>query len=266
VNGKLKARQIAAVARLELLRYAVGRRWLGVYLLALAPLAIFLLRAWYLPNRLPPPGALDGLYGMYFQLFVLRFAIFVSCGVMFSQLFRGETLEKTLHFYLLTPASRGSLAVGKYLAALAASVFLFGVSTVFTYLLFYLPVRGAAFWEHPGVGPLVGYLGASTMACAAYGAVFLLIGLAFKNPAIPGLALMAWEAFSFLLPATLQAFSVSYYLQPLLPVRIDRGPFAVMTETVSPAVGIPGLILFALGLIAVSGSLAKRLEVNYGAE
>ena len=37
---------------------------------------------------------------------------------IFSNLFRGEMLEKTLHYYFLTPMRREMLVAGKYLAGL----------------------------------------------------------------------------------------------------------------------------------------------------
>ena len=44
---------------------------------------------------------------------------------IFSNLFRGEMLEKTLHYYYLTPMRRELLVAGKYLAGLAVALVLF---------------------------------------------------------------------------------------------------------------------------------------------
>ena len=56
------------------------------------------------------------VFAAMFQFFYLRAAIFFGCMGIFSNLFRGEMLEKTLHYYYLTPMRRELLVAGKYLA------------------------------------------------------------------------------------------------------------------------------------------------------
>src|SRR5947199_1795513 len=72
-----------------------------------------------------------GLFHFYF----LRLGIFFGCVGIFSNLFRGEMLEKTLHYYYLTPLRRELLVAGKYLAGLATALFLFVGSTLISFLL-----------------------------------------------------------------------------------------------------------------------------------
>ncbi len=60
-----------------------------------------------------------------FQFFYLRGAIFFGCVGIFSNLFRGEMLEKTLHYYYLTPVRRELLVVGKYLRGTYGGAVLF---------------------------------------------------------------------------------------------------------------------------------------------
>jgi len=43
------------------------------------------------------------IFAGVFQFFYLRLAIFFGCVGVFTNLFRGEMLDKSLHFYLLTP-------------------------------------------------------------------------------------------------------------------------------------------------------------------
>jgi hypothetical protein len=69
------------------------------------------------------------IFAGVFQFFYLRLAIFFGCVGVFTNLFRGEMLDKSLHFYLLTPVRREVLAVGKYLAGLVATVVIFCTST-----------------------------------------------------------------------------------------------------------------------------------------
>ena len=53
------------------------------------------------------------IFAGVFQFFFLRLAIFFGCVGVFTNLFRGEMLDKSLHFYLLTPLRREVLAIGK---------------------------------------------------------------------------------------------------------------------------------------------------------
>src|SRR4051794_18960652 len=115
MNWQLWSRQIDAIIRLELKRYWLGRRWISSYVLVLAPIALLTLQAIVGRHR-EGVQTLNIVYAVIFQGFILRFAIFFSCMTIFSQMFRGEILEKTLHYYLLAPVRREVLALGKYSA------------------------------------------------------------------------------------------------------------------------------------------------------
>ena len=62
------------------------------------------------------------IFAGVFQFFYLRLAIFFGCLGIFMNLFRGEMLDKTLHFWFLAPARREVLLAGKYAAGLIASI------------------------------------------------------------------------------------------------------------------------------------------------
>jgi hypothetical protein len=63
-----------------------------------------------------------------FQFFYLRLGIFFGCLGIFMNLFRGEILDKSLHFYFLAPIRRDVLMVGKFLAGLLATCTIFVTS------------------------------------------------------------------------------------------------------------------------------------------
>ena len=56
----------------------------------------------------------------------------------------------------------------------------------------------------------------------------MFIGLFFKNPIVPAAAIFLWEGINPFLPALLKKISVIFYLESMLPVTIDAGPFAVI--------------------------------------
>src|SRR5262245_1516925 len=115
-GGALWWRQVRGILRLEIKKAFLGRRLIGVYVLALAPVILLGARALLVPSpRLAGNMGKAGIvYAGLFQVFMLRMGIFFGCVAIFTNLFRGEVLEKTLHFYLLSPVRREVLVAGKY--------------------------------------------------------------------------------------------------------------------------------------------------------
>jgi ABC-type transport system involved in multi-copper enzyme maturation permease subunit len=270
MNWQLWSKQIDAIVRLELKRYWLGRRWLGIYALVLAPIGLLALRAAFAParNLQQSVQSMNLIYAVFFQTFLLRLSIFFSCMTIFSQMLRGEILEKTLHYYLLTPVRREVLAIGKYIAGLVAAITLFTICVTATYLLLYLPSTASHdfFLSGSGIPHLARYLIVMMLACMGYGAVFLLVGLFVKNPVAPALAILALESFNFVLPTLLQKISVIHYLNTLCPVPIPKSPFAVLSEPTSPFISIPGLLIVTAGILVLVSFKIRRTEITYSAD
>src|SRR5262252_8980476 len=235
MKWNLWIRQALTVTKVELKRYILGRRWIGVYLAAYAPVALLLFAAIQMSRRVMSVADLSEVYAFFYQTFMLRLAVFFSCALVFSQLFRGEILEKTLHFYLLSPVRREVIAIGKFVAGAVAMSLIFTTSTILTNLLIYAPTSSMTnfFFEGAGISYLLRYVSVTVLACIAYGGVFTLTGLRFRNPVVPAIVVGLWEAFYFFLPETLQKLTIMHYLQSLLPLVIDRGPFSVVVDASS---------------------------------
>ncbi len=266
---RLWRRQVAAVVRLELRKGFFGRRALGLYLLALAPPAVLALRA-VLPRAVVDPSAVGDAtlqLAAIYQTFILRVVIFLGCVAIFGNLIRREVLDRSLHFYFLTPMRRELLVVAKYLTGLVVSLVLFGASTIASFVLAYLPhdarLRDGFLFHGPGLAHLGAYLLVTALACAGYGAVFLAFGFFFRSPALPALALFGWEAIHFLLPPVLKQLSVIHYLQALCPVPLSEGPFALLADAPSRWVSICGLLALTAVLVGLSALRIRRMEVVY---
>ena len=74
-------------------------------------------------------------YETIFETVFLGAILFSGCLYVFFNLFRGEILERSLHYPLLTPLRREVVVVGKYVAAVTAVAVLFMASTLLSYLL-----------------------------------------------------------------------------------------------------------------------------------
>jgi len=260
-------RQARAILRLELRKGF--RRSYGLYLLALAPLFILVLRT-IIPNAVRDPSDVSGatqFYAGIYQAFILRIVIFLACVAIFGNLIRRETLDRSLHYYFLSPLRRELLVAAKYLTGLIVSFFLFGATTVIAFLLAYAPHESTAvrqFLLHgPGLVHLASYLLVTFLACVGYGAVFLFFGFFFKSPALPALAVFGWETIHFLLPPLLKKASVIHYLQSLCPVPVSEGPLALLADAPSPWVAVPGLLVLAVLLVAISAWKIRGMEISY---
>jgi ABC-type transport system involved in multi-copper enzyme maturation permease subunit len=272
----LRRRQVGAVLRLELRKGFLGRRAWWLYLLALAPVAILTMMIFAL--RAMPPDMFDPsntakateIFAGIYQGFILRIIVFLGCVAVFGNLIRREMLERTLHYYFLSPLRRELLVVAKYLTGLIVTASLFGLTTILSFLLAYGPYEGTAveqfFLRGPGLAHLGAYLLVTALGCLGYGALFLAFGFFFKSPAIPALLIFGWESIHFLLPPLLKKVTVYHYLQSLCPVPVSEGPLALLADAPSPWLAIPGLLLLAAALVALAVWKVRRMEISYEEE
>ena len=136
----MQRRQALTIARHEVRRSLFSRRSLAVYLLVGMPLALMLLRALFLPGseRADASNATTE-FAEVFHFFLLRFVVFFANAMIFVRLFRGEILEKSLHYTLLAPLPRKVLVFGKYLGGVLSASLILVFTTALTYVLVYLP-------------------------------------------------------------------------------------------------------------------------------
>jgi len=269
---KLWTRQTFAIIQLEIVKNFLGRRALLLYLIAFIPVALVSMLALVPPdademNNLAPLGQ---VYSAIYGGLILRTLVFFGCAWVFMNLFRGEVVDRSLHYYFLSPVKREVLVVGKYLSGLAATSVLFGTATAVSMLILFfglLPEQASEYFlGGAGAGHLLAYVGVTLLACIGYGAVFLIVGLFFRNPIVPALVLYGWEWLNFLLPPGLKKISVIHYLHSLVPVPMSEGPFAVLAEPTPAYVALPGLFLFTAIVIFLSGMYIRRMEISYAGE
>ena len=267
-------RQIGGVLRLELKKTFLAKRGWWIYLLALGPVFLTLVH-WLFESRRTGGrhslGEDSMVFAALFVFYYLRAGIFFGCMGIFSNLFRAEMLEKTLHYYFLTPMRRELLVAGKYLAGLLVALVLFAGSAGLSFLLIGRHF-GAAWNDYifhgPGLHQLGSYILVAALACVGYGSVFLMCGLLFKNPMIPAAVVWVWENLNPFLPTLLKKISVIFYLKNLCPVEVPvPPPFNAMVIEADPTpfwVAVPGLLAVALILLVYSGITARHSEINYG--
>ncbi|MFZ0733097.1 MAG: hypothetical protein WAM79_12285 [Candidatus Sulfotelmatobacter sp.] len=213
-----------------------------------------------------------------FQFFFLRLAVFFGCLGIFMNLFRGEILDRSLHFYFLAPIRREVLMAGKFLAGLLATCVIFVTSELLQNVAFLWhlspAVRDIYLYHNHGMEHAAVYLGVTALACVGYGSFFLVAGMLFKNPILPTAGILIWEALNPFLPALLKQFSVIYYLKALCPVDIPAPPgmpplMALLISDpnpVSPVLAVAGLLIVAAIALYASSIQVRRMEINYTTE
>ncbi|MFL6289907.1 MAG: hypothetical protein ACJ759_03335, partial [Thermoanaerobaculia bacterium] len=102
-----------AVMRLELRKSFLGKRVFLLLVLALMPVLILALRA-IIPEAVDDPSNLADAtktFSAIYQAFVLRVIVFLGCVWIFGNLIRREVLDRSLHYYFLSPLRREVLVV-----------------------------------------------------------------------------------------------------------------------------------------------------------
>jgi hypothetical protein len=217
------------------------------------------------------------LFAGVFQIYYVRLAIFFGCVGVFMNLFRGEMLDKSLHFYLLSPMSRDVLLTAKFLSGLIATIVIFSVSTALQFwsmLRQFDSATTSAYLHDGGWGHLAAYIGVTALACVGYGSVFLTAGLLFRNPIIPAAVVLIWESANLFVPATLKKISLIFYLQSLSPITAPIDPnmnplLAILVSTADPAgnvMSIAAILIVAFLMLQAASMKARKLEINYSTD
>ena len=273
-SWSLWGRQIVGILRLEIKKNFLSKRALPMYLLAAIPVVIMMMLALF--DRGMQRGVRTNfaqaliVFSNLHEGLILRTVIFFGCAWIFMNLFRGEVVDKSLHYYFLSAVKREVLVFGKYLSGLIASCALFLLTTAGALFFLYLP-RGVQanldyIFSGPGLGQILDYLGITILACIGYGALFMVIGLFFRNPIIPALVVYGWEWLNFLLPPMLKKISIIHYLHSLVPVPVNEGPLAIIGEPTPQWIAITGMLVVTTIVLFVASLRIRRMEIHYGGE
>ena len=266
----MRRRQVFTIARQDVRRSLFSRRSLAVYLLVGMPLALMLLRALFMPESMRADAThATTEFAEVFHFFLLRFVVFFANALIFVRLFRGEILEKSLHYTLLAPLSRTVLVIGKYLGGFVSASLILMFTTSLTYVLVYLPHGSTGIQlmlSGSGIANLASYLVIVVLACFAYGALFMLAGLFFKNPMVPAIIFLGWETLTPFLPTFLKILSFVHYLVSFAPVPVSLGAFALLARPVPGWIALLALFVSSAALVFIASRVARNLEVTYSAD
>ena len=263
--------QFRRFAHIEIRRNLFTRRAWWIYFLAFVPAVIILIHLLVDSTRRGMNLSDDTqvLAGIV-QLYYVRLGIFFGCLGIFSRLIRGEMIERSLHYYLLSPVRREVILLSKFFAGAVSSVVLFGGAVLLDFVLMYAGYGDAGrdyMMQGQGIGQIEAYLLITVLACLGYGSLFLLLSLKFRNPMPGALLLWGWEAINPVMPSMLQKLSVASYLRHLMPVSVPaEGIFALLTVETEPVpawAAVLGLLALIAIVLVYSCHRMRRLEIRY---
>lgn len=262
--------QVGRIVGLETRRNLLAWRAAWIYFLAFAPTVIIALHTVIDRNFANQIAEDTDVLAAIVQFYYIRLAIFFGCLGIFSRLIRGEMVERSLHYYLLSPVRREVLLLAKFFAGAATSTLLFGTAVLADFALMYLRFGAAGsdyVFNGPGLEQVEAYLGITVLACLGYGSIFLLLSMLFRNPTPAALLVMGWEAINPILPSLLQKISIASYLRHLMPVSVPgEGLFALLavsTEPVAPWIATAGVLMVTAVVVTLSCYRMRRLEIRY---
>jgi len=265
--------QVRRLVRIEVRRNLFSWKSAWIYFLAFIPTFIILMHLLLESHPAFALGEDTNVLAGIVQFYYIRLGVFFGCLGIFSRLIRGEMIDRSLHFYLLSPVRREVLLLAKFIAGSISALALFGTAIIADFALMYVafgPAGQDYVFHGPGLGQLEAYLGIIVLACLGYGAVFLLLSMMFRNPTPAAMIVLGWETINPVFPSLLQKISVASYLRHLMPITVPGdGIFALLTVETEPVpvwVAILGLLILIAVVLAYSCVRIRRLEIRYTTE
>lgn len=223
-----------------------SRRTIFLALVASAPVALALI---FRVVDLRVNGAAvqgDSIFGVaiwpYVRIIVPILGLFYGTSLMAD-----EVEDKTITYLFTRPIPRGAVLLGKYAAYLACVGLVVLPSLMLTYFVTVpLAQVGGTFRA------LLIDLGVMGAGLAVYGAVFAFVGARFSRPLLSGLVFaLGWEPVAMALPGYLRQFTVTYYLQGLMPHALPSDGTLSVIQSLFRQTLPPSTAVFWLSVILV---------------
>ena len=202
------------------------------------------------------------IFGLMIWAFYVKFAVPVLGAFYGTALIADEVDDKTITYLFTRPIPRGSVLIGKYLAYLVCTMCVVLPSIVLVWLIV-IPMGGSFGESFPD---LLKDLGILAIGLAAYGALFAYVGSAVKRPLLVSLFfVIGWENAVMAFPGYLKRFTVSYYVQGLVPHAMPNDSVVslvqrIFGETPTFAESLTGLTIILFGFLWLGARMVSNRE------
>ncbi len=246
-------RQATVVIGLTL-RYLLGtRRVITTGLLAAVPLIL----AGSLAVARVPTFDIALFQIIMVPLFLQVVLIFVTL-VCATTLIREEIEDNTIPYLLTRPISKPAVALYKYVGYFVAVLVLLVPPLILAYGV---TVGYSGESLSSDVDVLYGFLAATVLGSAAYGAFFLFLSVLVRKPLAVGLIFgFLWESIVGSIPGDVPKLSVIHYLRSVLKGMIAVGPMTTYRSDVSAGIAVVILVGFSVAMIVLTMMVFQQME------
>ena len=202
-------------------------------------------------------GSLPGLdlFALVALLIYLQFIVLYACLLFGASQFAEEEEQKTITYLTSRPITSLELVLYKYLGFVAVVFVMFLVPLLLNFAIIathtsYETTSGFLF-------ELGQYIGLLLLAVVAWGAFFMLLGVALgKQSLMAGLLYaLLWETFMANIPTGIRYATVTYYLRSLAPGS-DPAVAAAWGQNLAALLG------FALVCLVLAWFIQRRKDYN----
>lgn len=200
------------------------------------------------------------MFGLMIWAFYLRFSIPVLGAFYGTSLIADEVEDKTITYLFTRPVSRAAILFGKFLAYVLCTVIVVLPSVTIVWLLV-TPIGGSLGANFPD---LIKDLLILATGLIAYGALFAWVGATFKRPLLISLVFVfGFEPAVMVFPGYLKRFTLSYYIQGLVPQAMPNDSFvSLVTQIFREIPSLSSSILALTFITALCLWLASRTVTN----
>ena len=198
--------------------------------------------------------ALGDIMDITMFLYMLLLAIFVTI-VLGTSLFGTEKSDKTIYYLLMRPIHRYEIPLQKFPAYLIFSTSLFIAPFILLHMTIMSVVPGATAFTGIGLAPKLIFI--AFLCNAAYGSIFMFIGLALKHPLLVALIIgFAGNLLTSLIfsGSTQAQTTIPYHLEVIGKSFVSTGEIATMetfNSTLTSVLILISLIAFFVALTSM---------------
>ena len=190
-------------------------------------------------------------------LFLQVVLVFVTL-VLATALIREEIEDTTIHYLLTRPVSKPAIALYKYAGYFVAMLVLLVPPISLAYVVTQGYARDALAAD---LDVLTGFLAATVLGGAAYGALFTFLSVLLRKPLPVGLLFgFVWESIVGSIPGDVPKLSIIHYLKSILKDTIAVGPLSSYPSNISAGVAAIVLVAFTVAMLVAAMVVFQRSE------
>jgi ABC-2 type transport system permease protein len=190
------------------------------------------------------------------NLLMLTFLLPVLALIYGASMIRNEIDDRSIIQVITSPLDRKVSYLGYYLSLAMVLSILLSIITAVGGTCFFL-VNG---WSDGATELILAFIAVQVIGAIAYSALFLVMGVALKQPMYLGLIyVFVWEGFVGSVPGAIGEYTIRHQLQVIASGLVQDGSIATMSGDGGMAMMI--LIALSIVFVAIGAYLFQNKEV-----